>query len=281
MRGVSQKISLASARRYPAPTLEGASCVSTIGPRRFEESSQILRGGTSVLLVGDDHEVIDPLTHMLRREGLRAVGSYDADSALRLADAENPSAVLLCIDFKMRTGRSLLQTFARRGHAGLIVLGSSPDEGDAVLAFDLGAQDYLSRPFAFRELLARINASVRRSTMQQSAARSANPRAADILRAGQLVLDGTSRLASFASLPLQLTPTEFRILELLLIHSGKLVESQVLLRRVWGRYRADEGNTVRTSICRLRRKLREAGAGEVLETRRRAGFVLRAERTNV
>jgi DNA-binding response OmpR family regulator len=228
-------------------------------------------------LVGDDRALIDPLTRRLIGEGLKAVGSYDADSALRLAETESPSAVVLSLDPKVRPGQELLQEFARRGQARVIVLGTSWAERDAVLAFDLGAEDYLAPPISFRELLARINASLRRAKAPQRSVSPRTPRE-DVLRAGHLVLDGVTMRASYASQQLHLTPTEFRIVEQMVIHSGKVVESPILLRRVWGRYRADQGRVIRTAMCRLRGKLRAVGAGELLETRRGVGFVLRAEK---
>jgi two-component system OmpR family response regulator len=236
-----------------------------------------LSGRASILVVGDDRALIDPLTHRLIDLGLKAVGSYDADSALLLAETRNPSAVVMSLDLRVRTGRELLQELARRGQAGVIVLGTSGAQRDVALAFDLGAEDYLAPPISFRELLARINASLRRAKIQQRMMSSPSPRE-DILRAGHLVLDGVTTTASYALQPLYLTPTEFRILEQLVIHSEKVVESRILLRRVWGRYRVDQGRVVSTAMCRLRGKLRAVGAGELVETRRGVGFLLRAER---
>ena len=231
-------------------------------------------GRANILVVSDDRQLIDPLTLRLMAEGLKAVGSYDAHSALRLAETVQPSAVVLSLDLRMRPWQELLQEFARRSQPGVIVLGSSRAARDVVHAFDLGAEDYLARPFSFRELVARINASLRRAKTHQRATASPTPREG-VIRADRLVVDGVARTASYASQPLHLTPTEFRILQQLAIHSGKVVESRILVRRVWGRYRAEQGRVVRTAISRLRAKLRAVGACDLLETRRGIGFVLR------
>jgi two-component system, OmpR family, KDP operon response regulator KdpE len=229
-----------------------------------------------VLLVGDDPNLIDPLTRDLMRAGLKAVSTCDTASAVRLAEAEDPFAVVLSLDLQARSGRDLLQEFARRSQTGLIVLGTSWAAQDVTLAFDLGAQSYLAQPFSFRELLARIRTLLRRAG-SPLATRSPAPTADRLLWVDALILDRMEETASYAARPLRLTPKEFRILEQLLVHAGEVVTQRVLLQRGWGRYGGDHPGVLRVAVSRLRRKLREAGAPELLETRPGLGFILRPE----
>jgi DNA-binding response OmpR family regulator len=194
-----------------------------------------------------------------------------------VVEAELPSVVLLCLDLVGSSARELLKEFAHRVKTGVIVLGTSSAAQDVALAFDLGAQAYLAQPFSFRELLARIRTSLRRGATP--APTRSPPQDADrLLWADALVLDRVEVTASYAARPLRLTPKEFWILEQLLAHPGEVVTQQVLLRGGWGRYRDDEGDgVVRVTVSRLRRKLRDAGAPELVETRPGLGFILRPD----
>jgi two-component system KDP operon response regulator KdpE len=227
-------------------------------------------------VVGDDPQVIDPLVLQLRTAGLRVASTYDAASALQLVEAEPPSVVVLSLDLEASSGREMLREFAHRRHAAVIVLGTSSAAQDVALAFDLGALAYLAQPFSSRELLARIRTSLRRAATPH-ATRSPPSDADRRLWVDALVLDRVEGTASYAGRPLRLTPKEFWILEQLLAHPGEVVTQQVLLRGGWGRYRSDEGGVVRVAVSRLRRKLREAGAPGLVETRPGLGFILRAE----
>jgi DNA-binding response OmpR family regulator len=229
-----------------------------------------------VLLVGDDREFIGQLALQLTRAGLKAVSIDHAESAAQLVEAYSRSVVVLSLDLETSSGRQLLQEFVRRGQTGPIVLGTSSTAQQVALAFDLGARAYLAQPFSFRELLARIRASLRRAEMPR-ATRSPARTVERLLWVDSLILDRVERTASYAARPLRLTPTEFRLLEQLLANPGKVVTQQLLLRRGWGRYRSDDAGVVRVAVSRLRRKLREAGAPELLETRPGLGFIVRPE----
>jgi DNA-binding response OmpR family regulator len=181
----------------------------------------------------------------------------------------------LCLELEASSVRELLQELAQR-QTGLIVLGTSSAAPDVALAFDLGAQGYLSQPFSFRELLARIRTSLRRAATPQ-ATRSPPGDDDRLLWVDALILDRVERTASYAARQLRLTSKEFWILEQLLAHPGEVVTQQVLLRGAWGRYRDNEYGVVRVAVSRLRRKLREAGAPELVETRPGLGFILRPE----
>ena len=129
----------------------------------------------------------------------------------------------------------------------MIVLSVMADERDKVRALDLGADDYLVKPFGLEELLARIRAVVRRQAAVASGAA--------VIRAGDLSIDLERRLVTVAGREIHLTPTEYELLRYLAVHAGKLITHTILLREVWGSYAVGEPQNTRYVVAQIRRKL--------------------------
>ena len=222
-----------------------------------------------VLLVEDEPAIAELIAVNLRHHGLLAVMAEDGEAAQREIDAVLPDVILL--DW-MLPGISGLQ-LARRWRADprtktipILMLTARGDEPDKVAGLDAGADDYITKPFSTQELLARIRAVLRRRAPEQ---------ASDVVRLGDLTLDGTTHRVSYRDEPLRLGPTEFKLLNYLMHHAERVHSRAQLLDRVWGDHVFIEERTVDVHIKRLREALGEAGA--MIETVRGVGYRLTAQ----
>jgi DNA-binding response OmpR family regulator len=205
---------------------------------------------TRVLLAEDDPAISEPLARALRREGYDVDVRGDGRTALEGA-RENPDLVVLDLGLPDADGLTVIRRVRRDGTTPILVLSARDEEPDKVAALELGADDYVTKPFGLEELRARVAALLRRA---------AGP-AADTtgsIRLGQLVLDGTRRDVRVGDVPLDLTPREYELLKVLMAQPGRLVTRGALLRAVWGRQYVDEDHYLHVYVSRLRRKLAAA-----------------------
>jgi two-component system response regulator MprA len=224
--------------------------------------------GASRVLVVDDHPPLRAsLGRLLRSEGYDVAFATDGIEALRALDADDPDVVVLDVMMPGLGGLDVTRTLRVRGRRTPILLLTARDlVGDRVAGLDAGADDYLVKPFAVEELLARVRALLRRSP--PGAGRRP-------IQAGDLTFDPAERSASRGGRPLHLTLTEAAILELLIAAPGRVVGRGVLQERIWGRDIGTVSNALDVHISQLRRKTEESGEPRVIETVRGVGFVLR------
>jgi DNA-binding response OmpR family regulator len=209
-----------------------------------------------ILLVDDDRELLELLSFVVRRAGLRPYVAHDGASALKLLGDVQPDLVVLDVRLGDTNGLDVLKHL-RRDHALPVIMLSALDtEDDKVSALDLGADDYVTKPFAFRELVARIRACLRRPPPGAPASLPEYR-----LRVGSIGLNPLDHTATLDDLPLSLTVTEFRLLRLLMRHPGRVVPHGVLLKQVWDYDDPTDTDVVRATVYRLRRKLGEASDG--------------------
>lgn len=192
----------------------------------------------------DRHVMADSIARSLRREGMAVDVAYDGMAALRLAVDNDYQVVVLDRDLPGVHGDEVCRQLAG-GEARILMLTASGTVDDLVEGLSLGADDYLPKPFALAELVARIRALARRSTQ-------ALP---PVLTAGELSLDPNCRLAERAGKPLILTNKEFGVLEILMSPAGRVVSVEELLERVWDAHADPFTNTVRVTVANLRRKI--------------------------
>jgi two-component system KDP operon response regulator KdpE len=155
----------------------------------------------------------------------------------------------------------------------IIVVSARGGERDKVTALNMGADDYMTKPFSIEEMLARITATLRRTRPADTAPDAAPP----VISIGELEIDLSSQQVTRAGLPVHLTPTEFALLRELATNRGKLLTHAHLLRRVWGRGYETETEYVRVYIRRLRAKLESDGGTPLILTQPRAGYRIAAE----
>ncbi len=205
-----------------------------------------------ILLVDDDRELIDLLAFALRRAGLDPFGAHDAVSALRLFDERTPDLVVLDINLGSSSGLDVLKELRRRSQLPVIMLTALDSEEDKVRGLETGADDYLTKPFSHRELVARIRAHLRRSGQEWPVRRAPETR----LQVGSIVLDLAQHSVTKLGQSVSLTVTEFRLLHCLMSNAGVVVPTGSLLKQVWG-YDPGGSDVVRVTVHRLRRKLEQ------------------------
>ncbi|HKD88407.1 MAG TPA: response regulator transcription factor [Streptosporangiaceae bacterium] len=227
---------------------------------------------TRALVVEDDPNIVDLIRSNLAVRGFDTVVSADGLRALRLLETEAPDIVLLDLMLPEIDGFELCRQIRERSSVAIIVVSARGGERDKVSALNVGADDYMTKPFSIEELLARINATLRRT---RPAGLSAETSPA-VITVADLVIDLASQQVSRGGTAVHLTPTEFALLRELAINRGKLLSHAHLLRRVWGRGYETETEYVRVYIRRLRAKL-EGNGTPLIVTQPRAGYRILAD----
>jgi two-component system KDP operon response regulator KdpE len=228
---------------------------------------------TRALVVEDDPNIVDLIRSNLAVRGFDTIVSADGLRALRLLETESPDIVLLDLMLPEIDGFELCRQIRERSSVAIIVVSARGGERDKVSALNVGADDYMTKPFSIEELLARINATLRRTRPAATAPIATTP---EFITVADLVIDLTSQQVSRGGAAIHLTPTEFALLRELAINRGKLLSHAHLLRRVWGRGYETETEYVRVYIRRLRAKL-EANGTPLIVTQPRAGYRIVAE----
>ncbi len=222
---------------------------------------------TCVLLVEDDRNIVDLIRSNLTIRGYSVVVSLDGSDALRLVEEERPDIALLDLMLPATDGFELCRAIRERYSIGVIVVSARGGESDKVRALNLGADDYMTKPFGVDELLARITATLRRTRPLTEPSES-EPR----LVFGDLEIDLDARSVVRGGQAIRLTPTEFALLREFALNPGKLLSHATLLRRVWGPGYATETEYTRVYVRRLRAKLERADGAALIVTEPRAGY---------
>ena len=213
-----------------------------------------------VLVAEDERRVAQALARGLRREGMAVDVAYDGAAALDKARLHPYDVVVLDRDLPLLHGDEVCRSLrADESASRVLMLTAAAGLDDLVDGLALGADDYLAKPFAFAELLARLRALARRS----------HPALPATLRSGDLELDPARHTVTRAGRPIELTPKEFAVLEALLEAGGAVISNDELVERVWDENADPFTNSVRMAVLRLRRKL---GDPPVIETVKGAGY---------
>ena len=222
---------------------------------------------TTVLLVEDDQNIVDLVRANLMARAHDVVVSKDGCDAVALLEAHEPDAVILDLMLPGVDGFELCRELRERSPVGIIVLSARRAETDKVRALNLGADDYMTKPFGIEELLARINATLRRS--RPAPATTAAPA---LVRAGDVEIDLAARKVTKGGRLVHLTPTEFALLREFATNPGVLLTHATLLRRVWGQGYETQTEYTRVYMARLRSKLEEPGGAALFVTEPRSGY---------
>ena len=203
-----------------------------------------------ILIVEDEEPLADAIARGLRREGMAVDVALDGDEGHEKASVTRYDVVVLDRDLPGMSGDELCREIVASGAlTRVIMLTASGSVADRVEGLSLGADDYLAKPFAFDELVARVRALARRAT----------PVTPPVLRAGDVELDPARRTVTRGGQQVDLTRKEFGVLEVLLAASGSVVSSEELLERVWDEHADPFTTTVRVTVMTLRKKLGEPG----------------------
>ena len=228
-----------------------------------------------ILLVDDDRELIDLLAFALKRAGLEPLGAHDAASALRSVDERRPDLVVLDINLGASSGLEVLKELRRRDSSlPVIMLTALDSEEDKVRGLESGADDYLTKPFSHRELVARIRAQLRRGGQEWTPRRAP----ATHFEVGSIALDLAQHSVTKSGQQVSLTVTEFRLLHCLMSNAGTVVPTAALLKQVWGYNDPGGSDVVRVTVHRLRRKLEQDPARpSLLHTIPGVGVLLKSD----
>lgn len=202
-----------------------------------------------VLVVDDEISILRYVSALLRRNGYDTVTASNGEEGLILAEQENPMLVILDIMMPLVNGFEVCQRLREWSEVPLIMLSAKADENDKVKCLDLGADDYITKPFGAEELMARIRAVLRR-TEAAGAVTDRPP-----FSAGELKISFAQRQVTMAGQEVRLTRTEFGLLQELALNAGKVLTHIHLLQKIWGPEYHDEKESLREFIRRLRSKL--------------------------
>lgn len=208
------------------------------------------RESRRILIAEDEVALRDFVSRNLRARGFEVVEASNGFEALTIWETEEqPDLLILDVMMPRMDGLEVCRRVRERSTVPIIVLTALDGERDKVAAFDLGADDYLTKPFGTEELLARVRAVLRRARWMEQ------PASSGLRRFGELEIDLDGRIVRREGTEAHLTPTEFALLEQLVLNTNKVLTHRMLLQRVWGVEYGDEAEYLRVYIGRLRRKL--------------------------
>lgn len=229
----------------------------------------------TILIVEDEKNIVDILSFNLGREGYATLEAYDGEAGLQLALEQDPDLILLDLMLPKMNGFDVCRSIREHGRATpIIMLTAREEETDKVLGLELGADDYITKPFSMRELIARVGANIRRTAMAApvSAAATAMP------VAGDLSINTDSHQVFRAGEAIDLTTREYELLTFLASHPNKVYSRIDLMEQVWNYgYVGDDVRTVDVTVRRLREKIEADPANPVyILTRRGVGYYFSA-----
>ena len=226
----------------------------------------------TVLIVEDEKNIVDILRFNLHREGYQTLEAYDGEDGLEKARTGNPDLILLDVMLPKMIGFDVCKQLRSEGNnVPVIILTAREEESDKVLGLEIGADDYITKPFSMRELIARVGANIRRTAMTAPAATAA---ATAMPVSGDISINTDSHQVFRAGKPIDLTQREYELLTFLASHPNKVYSRVALMEQVWNYgYVGDDVRTVDVTVRRLREKIEVDPANPVLIlTRRGAGY---------
>ncbi len=222
----------------------------------------------TLLVAEDDRQVREALERILGFEGYRVISVADGAAALEAVVTEQPDALVLDVMMPYVDGLGVCRMLRAKGDRTPILMLTARDEvGDRVAGLDAGADDYLAKPFALDELLARLRALLRRV--------DAGPGAGEILRFDDIELDLAGRVVRRGDRLIELTRTEMQILELLMRHPGVVLDRMTMYTEIWGYEGETSSKALDVHTRYVRRKLEAGGESRVIHTVHGVGYVLR------
>ena len=228
----------------------------------------------TVLIVEDDPNLLHTLRYNFERERFRVSTAVDGVQALEAAERERPDLVVLDVMLPRLDGFDVCRALRRDSTVPILMLTARDEEIDRVVGLELGADDYLTKPFSVRELLARVKAMLRRVEMLRASGPGPTAR---LLRAGDLVVNLDEHRVHRAGRELQLKPKEFDLLVYLMQQPGRVFNRDQLLAQVWGYDFAGDSRTVDVHIRWLREKIEaDPGRPVLIETVRGVGYRFRS-----
>lgn len=226
----------------------------------------------SILIVEDESTIAEAISYTLKRQGHTVAIAGDGLAALEAFAQGKPDLVLLDLMLPKLDGISVCRKLRQNSAVPILMLTARDEEIDKVVGLEVGADDYITKPFSMRELVARVQATLRRVELDRGAQATAND-GGRVLAVGDLVIDAERHELRQGGKPVELAPKEFDLLLFLASHQGRVFSRDALLERVWGYTYGGETRTVDVHIRGLREKLADdAATPRYIETVRRVGY---------
>lgn len=236
----------------------------------------------TILIVDDEQPIVDILVYNLKREGYNTLEANDGVTAVDIALREHPDLILLDIMLPKMDGLTVCKKIRTKLNVPILMLTAKDEEIDKILGLELGADDYITKPFSVRELMARIKANLRKSEINIEEDTSEIPEentlsnTNKILDLGDLVLDLEKIEAKVKGRPIELTLREFEFLKFLALQKGQAATREKLLKNVWGYDYFGDIRTVDVLVRRIRRKIEKDTADpKILVTKRGIGYCIK------
>ncbi len=231
--------------------------------------------GNTILIVEDEQNIVDILSFNLSREGYDTLEAYDGPTGLQLALEQNPNLILLDLMLPGMNGFDVCRKVRESGASTpILMLTAREEEADKVLGLELGADDYITKPFSMRELLARVKANIRRVSMLPGTG-AVSGQEHDLVRLGRVAIDRARATISKDDQPLELTQREYDLICFLAAQPGKVFSREALMEHVWN-YESYVGDVraVDVAVRRLREKIEDDPANpRFIVTKRGMGYL--------
>lgn len=225
-----------------------------------------------ILIVDDEKPIVDSIKYTLYKEGYDVVVSYDGEDALEKVKKENPDLIILDIMLPKLSGLEVCRIIRRTSNVPIIMLTAKGEDMDKVIGLELGADDYVPKPFSMRELVARIKAVLRRTKLPVNMVKIK-----ERLEFDDVVIDIKGRTVTKRGVQIDLSPKEFDLLVTLAENEGRVMSREYLLSHVWGEDFYGDDRTVDVHIRWLREKLEDDPSNpKYIQTVRGIGYILRS-----
>ena len=223
--------------------------MSSPTPRTTTTADPAAQGGVRVLIVEDEPSLAESIEYTLEREGFRPVVALDGTTGIERFRAERPSLVLLDLMLPSLSGLDVCRIIRSESTVPIVMLTAKSAESDKVAGLELGADDYVTKPFSMRELVSRVRAQLRRAGM------AAGDGEIELLTGGTVVMDVPRHEVRVAGTLVTLPPKEFELLEAFLLRKGRLLTRDFLIEEVWGADYYGDTRTLDVHVKRLRQKI--------------------------
>ena len=236
----------------------------------------------TILIVDDEQKIVDLLVHNLTREGYNTIEANDGQTAVDIALEKRPDLILLDVMLPRMDGLTVCKKIKNAYNVPILMVSAKDDELDKIVGLELGADDYITKPFSVREVVARVKANLRKveasmeaKTVAQKSDEKKEAKKASMIKVGSLVLDLEKYEVHIDGKVINLTLREFEVLKFLAQQPGQVVTREALLERVWGYEYYGDIRTVDVTVRRIRERIeKDTSNPQILITKRGVGYYI-------